>query len=69
LIRAIAAQGRKANHTSDKNKPGYKVGDRIQISLNNRIMDAVIRAVIRETSGLRLQVDSGHEQTALIHEW
>jgi hypothetical protein len=26
-----------------KNEP-YKVGDRVQISLNNQIMDAVIRA-------------------------
>ena len=24
---------------------------------------------IEETSGSRLQVDFGHEQTALIHEW
>ena len=51
-----------------KNEP-YKVGDRIQMSLNNRMLDAVIRAVIEETSGLRLQVDFGNEQTALIHEW
>ena len=43
----------------------YKVGDRIQISLNNRILDAVIRAVIEQTDGLRLQVDFGHAQTAL----
>jgi hypothetical protein len=42
-----------------KTEREYKVGDRIQISLNNRIMDAVIRAVIEETSGLRLQVDFG----------
>jgi len=40
----------------EKNKP-YKVGDRIQISLNNQILDAVIRAVIEQTDGLRLQVD------------
>jgi hypothetical protein len=51
-----------------KNEP-YKVGDQIQISLNNQIMDAVIRAVIEHTDGLRLQVDFGHEQTALIHDW
>jgi hypothetical protein len=44
-------------------------GDRIQISLNNQILDAVIRAIVEETDGLRLQVDFGHEQTALIHEW
>jgi len=52
---------------NDKGK--YKVGDRIQISLNNQIFDATIKAIIETTSGLRLQVDSGHEQTALIHEW
>jgi hypothetical protein len=51
-----------------KNEP-YKAGDHIQISLNNQIKDAVIRAVIEQTDGLRLQVDFGHEQTALIHEW
>jgi hypothetical protein len=45
------------------------MGDYIQISLNDQIMDAVIRAVIEHTDGLRLQVDFGHEQTALIHEW
>jgi len=52
---------------NDKRK--YKVGDRIQISLNNQIFDATIKAIIETTSGLRLQVDFGHEQTALIHEW
>jgi len=51
---------------TDKNKPQFKVGDRIQISLNNRIVEAVIRAVIEESSGFRLQVDFGNEQTALI---
>jgi hypothetical protein len=51
------------------NKREYKVSDHIQISLNNRIMDAVIRAVIEQADGLRLQVDFGTEQTALIHEW
>jgi hypothetical protein len=37
--------------------------------LNNQIMDAVIRAVIEDSSGPRLQVGFGHEQTALIDEW
>jgi uncharacterized protein YheU (UPF0270 family) len=50
-------------------KNEYKVGDHVQISLNNQIMDVVIRAVIEDSSGLRLQVDFGHEQTSLIHEW
>ena len=54
--------------TSQKSEP-YRVGDHIQISLNNRILDAVIRAVVDRSDGLRLQVDFGHEQTALIYEW
>jgi hypothetical protein len=49
-------------------EPRYKVGDHIQISLNNQIIDATIRALVEHTDGLRLQVDFGHEQTALIHE-
>ena len=53
----------------NKDSPKYQVGDHIQISLNNRILDAVIRAVIESNDGLRLQVDFGHEQTALIYEW
>ena len=35
-------------------------GDRIQISLNNQILDAVIRAIVEQTDGLRLLVDFGH---------
>jgi len=52
---------------NDKRK--YKVGDHIQISLNSQIFDAVIRAVVDHTEGVRLQVDFGNEQTALIYEW
>jgi hypothetical protein len=28
-----------------------------------------MKAIIPQTDGLRLQVDFGFEQTALIHEW
>jgi hypothetical protein len=52
-----------------KRNEAYKFGERIQISLNNRILDATIRAIVQDTDGLRYQVDFGHEQTALIHEW
>jgi hypothetical protein len=38
-------------------------------TLNNRIVHAAIRAVIEYIDGLRLQVDFGNEQTALIHSW
>jgi hypothetical protein len=33
-------------------KNEYKVGDHVQISLNNQIMDAVVRAVIEHTECL-----------------
>jgi len=47
-------------------KKQYTVGDHIQVSVNNQIVDAVVRAVIERTDGLHLQVDFGHEQTALV---
>jgi hypothetical protein len=47
----------------------FKVGDRIRVSLPpGRIVDATIRAVIPSTEGIKLQIDWGHDQTALVHE-
>jgi len=43
------------------------VTDKIRVNLHHgKIEDAVIRAVIEHTDCLKLQVDFGHEQTALI---
>lgn len=39
------------------------------LSLNNQIIDATVRAIVQHTDGIRLQVDFGKNQTALIHEW
>ena len=51
-------------------KREFKVGDKIRVNLHHgEIEDAVVRAVIEHTDGLKLQVDFGHEQTALIEEW
>ena len=48
----------------------FKVGQRIQIKLSGgRIEPAVVKAVIEHTDGSQLQVDFGHEQTALIGLW
>jgi hypothetical protein len=44
------------------------VSDSIQVSLNNRIVDAVVRAVIEKTDGVYYQIDFGNEQTALVRE-
>ena len=51
-------------------KREFHVGDMIRVKMHaGKIVDAVVKAVIPQTNGLRLQVDFGHEQTALIHEW
>jgi len=34
-----------------------------------RIVEATIRAIVEHTDGLRLQVDFGKDETALIREW
>ena len=55
---------------SKEPKREFKVGDKIRVNLHHgKIEDAVVRAVIEHTDGLKLQVDFGHEQTALIEEW
>ncbi|MGB2666178.1 MAG: hypothetical protein WAK48_19390 [Candidatus Acidiferrum sp.] len=47
----------------------YKPGNPIVVRLNyGRTVEAKIRAVIEQTNGLHLQVDYGHDETALIHE-
>ncbi len=54
----------------EKPEPKFHVGQRIQINLHSgRIEDATVKAIVEHTDGLRLQVDFGHEQTALIHLW
>ena len=53
----------------EKKRRQFKVGDRIRVSIPvGRIVDATIRAVIASTEGIKLQVDYGYDETALIHE-
>jgi len=43
------------------------VGDRVTVSLSSgRVVDAVVKAVINRTDGVRLQVDYGKDETALV---
>jgi transcription antitermination factor NusG len=54
-----------------KKKPDrhFKVGDEIRVKLSTgQMVDATVRAVIEDTDGVQLQVDFGHDETALIHE-
>jgi hypothetical protein len=53
----------------EKKKRQFKRGDFVKVSLPvGQIVEATIRAVIESTEGVQLQVDFGHEQTALVHE-
>jgi hypothetical protein len=49
----------------------FNVGDKIRVNLHRgKIEDAVVRAVIQNDDGIKLQVDVvGLDLTALIEEW
>ena len=50
-----------------ENNCQFDVGDKIRVNLHHgKIEDATIRAVISEEDGIKLQIDFGYEQTALI---
>jgi hypothetical protein len=54
-------------HMPDKHP---KVGEKIKVNMHGgKIVDATIKAIIESTDGVRYQVDFGHDQTALVHEW
>jgi hypothetical protein len=46
-----------------------KAGDKIRVSMHGgKIVDAVIKAILDTTDGLKYQVDFGKDQTATILE-
>jgi hypothetical protein len=50
-----------------ENSRQFNVGDKIRVNLHHgKIEDATIRAAISEEAGIKLQIDFGYEQTALI---
>jgi hypothetical protein len=50
-----------------ENNRQFNVGDKIRVDLHHgKIEDATIRAVISEEGSIKLQIDFGYEQTALI---
>jgi hypothetical protein len=45
----------------------FQVGDKIRVNLNSgRIEEATVKAIIEHANGKKLQVDFGHDQTALV---
>ena len=48
-------------------KPQFKVGDSVSLTLHTgRIVDGTVRAIVEKTDGVRLQVDYGKDETALV---
>ena len=48
-------------------KRDFKVGDKIRVNLHHgKIEDAVVKAVVQDDDGIKLQVDVGLDLTALI---
>jgi small-conductance mechanosensitive channel len=47
----------------------FEVGDKIRVSMHGgKIVDAVIKAILDTTDGLKYQIDFGKDQTATISE-
>ena len=47
----------------------YKVGDHLLVKLTSgRIVEATVKAIVETTEGVRLQVDFGYDETALVFE-
>jgi small-conductance mechanosensitive channel len=47
----------------------FEVGDHIRVSMHGgKIVDAVIKAILDTTDGLKYQIDFGKDQTATISE-
>jgi hypothetical protein len=48
----------------------FTVGDRVTVSLSaGRVVDAIVKAIINRTHGVRLQVDYARDETALVYLW
>lgn len=55
---------------SQKPERQFNVGDRVTVSLSaGRVVDGVVKAIINRTDGVRLQVDYGKDETALVYLW
>jgi hypothetical protein len=48
----------------------YRVGEAVSITLHTgHIVDGIVRAVVPHTDGVKLQVDYGNDETALVELW
>jgi len=48
----------------------FRVGDRVSVSLSaGRVVEGIVKAIINRTDEVRLQVDYGKDETALVYLW
>jgi hypothetical protein len=59
-----------ATKTTEGDGREYKVGDQIIVKLlDDRKVDATIRAVFQQDDETKLNIDYGHEETATLELW
>jgi hypothetical protein len=56
------------NKPEDERK--FQVGDRVSVTLHTGLIaEGTVRAIVWRTDGVRLQVDYGKDETALVELW
>jgi hypothetical protein len=59
-----------AKKKPEESRREFNVGEQVRVKLHTgETVNATIKAVIPKTSGVRLQVDYGKDETALIYDW
>jgi hypothetical protein len=59
-----------AKKKPEDRKRQFDVGEQVRVKLRTgETVDATIKAIVRRTNGVRLQVNYGKDLTALIYEW
>jgi hypothetical protein len=54
----------------EDSKRQFSVGEQVRVRLRTgEIVDATIRTIFARNNGIRIQVDYGKDETALIFEW
>ena len=55
---------------SEESKRQFNVGEQVRVKLRTgETVDATVKAVIPKGKRVRLQVDYGKDQTAVIYDW
>ena len=59
-----------AKKKPEESRREFNVGEQVRVRLRTgETVDATVKAVNRKTKNVRLQVDYGKDETALIYDW